>query len=288
MAVSRIAATLCSALLAACLVDVNYEGGVYRCTESDICPSGLTCDGEFCVAALPADDAMPGATDAMPNAPDAMPPDANCEECIPTLLVHWAFDEEDGTTALDLSGASRSGTISNAERIDSPRGLALQFDGTGGTVRRDSDPVFATSDVSLSAWVRVSMFPMGETPRSREVASYGDLYGLRVGATGIPRFFARTVGMWAGVLGVVPIDDGEWHHLVGQVVGTSIELFVDGISVATADLGGTLYYDDLPLRDLVVGRHGGAETMYMLGAIDEVRQFNYGLSAAEVAALFSD
>ncbi len=283
MSIVRIATALSSVLLAACLVDVNYEG-VYRCTESNVCPSGLTCDGEFCVSPL-AFDAMPGAVDAMP---DVISPDAACGDCVPGLLVHWPFDEDDGMTALDLSGAGRSGVVSGAMRINSSHGSGLQFDGTGGAVRRDSDPAFATSDVSLSAWVRVSVLPEGETPRNREVVSYGDLYGLRVGALGIPRVFARTVGMWGGVSGTLRIDDGEWHHLVGQVVGTTIELFVDGSSVAVGDLGGSLYYEDLPLRNLVVGRHGGAEMMYMLGAIDEVRQFSRGLSAAEVGELFSN
>ncbi len=231
----------------------------------------------------PIDAIVSDSTDAHPI-DAANSSDANCGNCIPGLLVHWRFDEANNTTAFDASGGGRDGVILGVDYVSSPHGLALEFDGSG-SARRDFEPDLATPNISVSAWVWVELSPVFET---REVVSFGDLYGLRVEDSGEVSFFARTMGTWETLTSPMRVDNEQWHHLLGQVVGTNIELFIDGTRVIASDLGGVLTYD-LPSRDFVVGHHSSGITISnMIGMIDEIRVFDRGLSDAEVMELFAN
>ena len=117
--------------------------------------------------------------------------------CVSGQLLHWAFDEDDGAIALDASSNDRNGATANVVRIDSPRGRALEFDRTGGSARRDGDLDLINQDVAISAWVRAPMLPVAEG--NREIASYGDIYGLRINEVSGIRFFVRQSLGWDGL-----------------------------------------------------------------------------------------
>lgn len=76
--------------------------------------------------------------------------------------------------------------------------------------------------------------------------------------------------------------DGQWHH--GAVVwnGQTAALYTDGAFASNLTVGASA--EDTLENIIVGGRTGGAEFPFT-GAIDDVRIYNYGLGASEVATL---
>ena len=78
------------------------------------------------------------------------------------------------------------------------------------------------------------------------------------------------------------VDDGQWHHLVGTSDGRRAALYVDGELEDSADAK-PIALNSVPLR---IGSNLEALGRGFSGWIDEVRLYGYGLSQAEVKALY--
>jgi hypothetical protein len=256
---------------AGCLVDIDYTGTGFRCGASGECPEGQRCEDGLCTG-TPAAGSDAGAT------PDGRPaPDGPAAPAGPVL--RWDFDEGSGQTALDASPTGVDGVIDGPVYVPSDRGTALSFDGDLDAVTAAAAPAVLAPATGLAAaaWIKPAA-------ASAEVVSLGDNWGVRVIETGV-RFFVYDGMTWNLVESTVPlVNDGLWHHVVGQHTGAALEIYVDGALAAELPYTVPINYGLGP--DLVVGRHGDGQLLFdYAGEIDEVQIFNRSLTPSEIAEL---
>ncbi|MGW2779953.1 exo-alpha-sialidase [Streptomyces populi] len=196
----------------------------------------------------------------------------------------------DPTTA-DLAPLTRrAAVLGGPGKTSGVLGGALEFDGTDDAVRlpyQDRLPL-GTKDFTVSLWFRYTatggeqpLLWMGGIGTSQpqvwlrgEPAS-GRITGLittRNGASPPATAFVRTTSSF---------NDGRWHHLALRRGGGQLTLFLDGTTVSTADVPGSVS------RNSPFGVHIGQRMdsrAYFTGAIDEVRVHDRALSDDELAA----
>lgn len=84
----------------------------------------------------------------------------------------------------------------------------------------------------------------------------------------------------------------EWIHVAGTYDGNTVKCYINGELAATNNDANAITYFGHPLsqdtNDLAIGNRPDAMGKPFKGIIDDVRVYNYGLSAAEVVYLATD
>lgn len=256
--------------LPACLIDVDYTGTMFRCDDAADCPGGLACNQGFCTGTNPV-DAAAGA--------DAPLADA-CVTCEPGMVLRWTFNEPGGATVVDVSGNGFDGALENAARVAGLDGGAIQLDDALDQVILAAAPALLkpTGALAIAVWIQVADLDDGE------VVGLGDSYAIRAVTGGAARIFVYNGVDWTGATSVSTINDGGWHHVVGQLTGTRLEIYVDGVLDDAVDHSMPIDYSLGP--DLVAGKHGNGEAGYdFVGLIDDIRIYDRALDQGEIDAL---
>ncbi|GGN87809.1 neuramidase [Streptomyces albiflavescens] len=195
----------------------------------------------------------------------------------------------DPTTADLAPGTKRAAVLGGAQETDGVFGGALAFDGVDDAVRlpyQDRLPL-GTKDFTASLWFRYTattgeqpllwMGGIGTTqpqvwvrgePASHRITG---LITTRNGASAPTSASVRTTSAY---------NDGQWHHLALRRGGRQLTLFVDGTTVSTADVPGSVS------RNSPFGVHIGQRMdsrAFFTGAIDDVRVYDRALSDDELA-----
>jgi len=217
------------------------------------------------------------------------------------LVGHWAFDEAlSDTVATDSSGRDNHGTIHGATRIANGRiGGALSFDGTDDYVVTPGDSLidFEGGPFTVTFWMKSSV--SGTTQyymlaNRRDVGDGKEHISIRhwsvhdinfdvVDYINPPSGDRRTTH-----LSVPDIDfvTGEWVH-VGAVRDTQegrVRLYADAVlKGSTEDITNYTY----PMtQGLVFGVDTDGWIRYFPGQLDDIRVYNYALSADDIAGLY--
>jgi len=232
------------------------------------------------------------------------------QDIVDGLVAYWPLDEGVGTEAADLSGNGSDGTLNGGpEWVEGKFGGALDFDGNDDYVDCGNPPIlnFGTNDFTISAWIKVSVNPGGDT---RIFSNGGD------GGGGI-RYVLYIRDDDDGDIKILVDDDGSgdygkndpdsdgglynsggWHHIVGmRRDGTDLRVYIDGVEdmhatnhgdatiPADYDLSGTSQ------RNAYIGTLADADDGdlgdFFLGLIDDVAVWNRGLTSEEVSYLWN-
>ena len=195
------------------------------------------------------------------------------------LVGAWSFDEPSGLQVLDQSGSGNDGTLTNVTRTSSGRfGGALSFDGVGSVVIVPStSSLRLAAGMTLEAWVR----PTAAVSGWRDVLFKGnDDYYLVAGSDrGVPAgggIFGK--GGAKSAYGDAPLTPRVWTHLATTYDGSLLRLYVDGRPAGRRREKGRIRSSNGPLQiggDSIFGR-------YFRGDIDEVRVYDYPLSASQI------
>ena len=205
------------------------------------------------------------------------------------LVGFWKLDEGSASTAADSSGNNLHGTIAgNPVWIDGPAGYALQFDGDGDYVDLGNDSSLnMTAQITVAAWIKVDTFDcewqavITKGDGSWRLQRYGTRGSIEFACTG-----AFVPGALVGSLfGTVSVNDGRWHHITGTYDGSRICLYVDGKLDISSEAAGSIEVNDY---NLFVGANAEKPDRNFKGSIDDVRIYNYALSAEEVQAISAD
>jgi hypothetical protein len=196
----------------------------------------------------------------------------------------WRFDSLGAPDTLyDVSGNENHGKISGATWVAGKQGKALSFDGT------DSVVVAHTSKLGLATWTVEAWVNLNGTQASTvltkasEHAAKDQNYNIQV--TDQRRLMtAFSDGTyWSQVCETeVPLVNGRWYYLSSVFDGTTLELFIDGVSVQACShsSAGPVQTD----QDVWIGSHQGHLDRFMVGVIDEIRISDKARTKAEIEA----
>ncbi|MEV0739712.1 sialidase family protein [Streptomyces sp. NPDC050549] len=196
----------------------------------------------------------------------------------------------DPTTADLAPHAGRAAVLGGARETDGVSGGALSFDGVDDAVRlpySDRLPL-GTKDFTVSLWFRYTATTgdqpflwMGGVGTSQpQVWLRGEPAGNHVRALITTREGATAVRT-TSVVTAGAYNDGQWHHAVVRRGGGQLTLSVDGTTVSTADVTGSVS------RNSPFGVHLGQRVdslQYFTGSLDEVHVWDRLLTDDELTA----
>ena len=267
------------------------------------CPDpGATPDAGPPDVADAAPDVKPDATvdiappDRPPSNIDTQPPDMTPPMPIELergLAGHWPFDEATGNTTPDRSMGNNPGILIMAPSLVAGRiGVgALDMPGMQDLVEV-RDPIdgrldFGAGDFTISVWVKTTQVPIGAPDILVKWPSNLNMTGPRAGwALTLPRGGLLFKGFSEGTaqIGVEgpAINDGSWHHVLGQRSGNDLMLWVDGEQVGSR---ATTLGNLSNTAPLWVAGFGTSTELNFNGQVDDVRLYNRVLNPAEIQAL---
>jgi len=197
------------------------------------------------------------------------------------LLHYWSLEEASGD-AIDAHGAAdlgenvsaigtAAGKVGNARDI----GSAAYFNNAG--VGSDS-----TKSYAVQAWINADTLNSFRTVICfRWDAAGGWWCGFDAGRI---TFYAGGGGSYPNVTDDVTLSTGTWYHCVWNFAADgSVELFVDGLSVATGTAGRSVTAS----TGIAVGRDSEDANNPFDGRIDELGLWERVLTSAEVTELYN-
>jgi hypothetical protein len=202
------------------------------------------------------------------------------------LQSWWKLDETSGSTAVDSGAHARSGTLNGttfaAGTTAAKLGTGLSLNGTNTYV---SVPNHSTLQLrkalSISGWIYLS--ELGATHDVDIVLRKGDAapaaYQLCIQDGKVTMHLNETDGTTAGTFGTTTLLTGKWYHVAATWDGTTSLVYLDGYADSSPrTVSGTLPLDTRSLY--MGGRIDGTDLV--TGKLDDVRLYNYALTAAEV------
>ncbi len=219
----------------------------------------------------------------------------------------WKFDECQGGTANDASGNGNTGTITiggtgtqtsvgtcNTASTAWGNGAtgkfnaSLNFDGTDDYVQAaHSSSLAITGNMTISVWVKPTNFTVYRGLVSKTGSTNTNLpapYDYYLNQTdGIPVFLRGDGTNFTSVNGTSAPTTGTWNHLVVVMSGTSVTHYLNGKTNGTGTLSIAIADQGQPLR---IGLRTDSVTK-MLGQLDDVRIYNYALSAAQIKNIYN-
>jgi hypothetical protein len=212
-----------------------------------------------------------------------------------SLMLHFALDEGSGTT---VSGGGSNGTVQGASWTSGRLGNALQFDGSDDYVDLGSPDVHSTGTgddgLTLAAWIKIDNVATIADRRILSKATgtanddhYWMLSTIESGGHSRLRFRLKTGSNPASGTTTLIADSGNlqsgaWHHVAATYDGATMQLYLDGVLV-----GSTAKTGPVAINSSVSAWIGGNPVggLFWSGAIDDVRIYTEGLSAADVVQL---
>lgn len=205
------------------------------------------------------------------------------------LVAHWPLDEATGTTTYD-SVANLAARLEGRATWTTGRFKgAVQLDGSTGYLAPPALDVMGTG-LTLAAWVNVTNYPGSTEQRiiskatgTDEATQYWSLSQVKQSGRNLLRFRLRTGSTTTTLIASTgELPTRKWFHAVATYDGSTMRLYLDGQEVGRLAKTGTVASNaSVPLN---IGRNPSG-SHYLRGALDDVRIYNRGLSAAEVASL---
>ncbi len=208
------------------------------------------------------------------------------------LAAFWVFNENGGDKVNDLSGNANTGTLTNMAFPSTTTsgwnpgrlGPAIAFDSVNDYIDYGSNISLdvAGSDHTIETWIKWTE----STGNVRTIVNHGAFTSKFILTTGAWSAGQDKVGYGWAESGVVTtwyynagsgLNDGQWHHVVATKLGSSVMIYVDGVSrsysTSTAWANGN--------NRIGVGYYANFN-----GTIDEVRIYNRALTQTEIQKLY--
>jgi hypothetical protein len=214
---------------------------------------------------------------------------------IPTagLICHWKLSDGSGT---DLSGSNNHGVFVEGvtPSSDGPMGNAAVFDGTTGRVELGGTQPLNLDYFSHSVWVKTTQTISGNIVGFANGWASGTSDHTLMLVDGGNLAFYVYAGAVNVLTGTKPINDGQWHHIVGTLGpvgapgGGGQKIYIDGV-LHLADVNvtnGAYPYYDRP-NVYLGGIVGAFATNFVKGSFADLLIYNRPLTAAEVAAIYA-
>ncbi len=224
----------------------------------------------------------------------------------------WKFDECQGTTANDSSGNGNSGTItpgagtytsagtcavSSASSMwyngaSGKRNYSLAFDGSDDYVNTNLtfNSTSITGGDSFAAWIKTST-AAGSIVGNSTSTSFSEYNcgGITVDTGGKAQIVAYNGSAYKRATSTTSVNNNAWHYVVGVHNPTNnfLYIYVDGRLEASTDMTTSISCTGTSLGAQIGKRHKDVTPDYFNGQIDDVRIYNYPLTATQVKNLYS-
>lgn len=214
-----------------------------------------------------------------------------------SLEAYWPFDEDSGTTANDVSGNSRDGTISGA--TPGATGIlgttAYTFDGTDDAVDTTWNGVGGSQNRTIACWIKTSSAADQIILVYGQESNTGAKWTFRLDEASTAGNYVPRVEISGGFIrGTTSVIDGSWHHVACVLEGTGttdITLYVDGSAETVDGSSAETVNSDTTADPVRIGRRpdawSGSGGRVFNGQLDEVRFYSRALSAQEITDLYN-
>ncbi len=207
----------------------------------------------------------------------------------PPALAHWMLDETSGTVARDSRGEHHGDVLGGAVWSLGQVIGAVDFDGHDDYINILNHSDFqVTRALTITAWVRPESFGSGSNVNVVLRKGEGNPNNWQFAVKdGKATLFLDTYDDY-GVMGNTTLPLNTWSHIAGTWDGSTVRIYLNG----QPDNGNgvshtaTLGTDTRPL--FIGGRSGAAGYDRFDGKIDDVRFYNYAVSAAELRVLYRE
>lgn len=207
------------------------------------------------------------------------------------LVAWWKLDETKGSKAEDATGHQFTGNVVGQPKWAPEQGRiggVLDFDGRATFIDCGNEPQFDFREgMTVAAWIKVREFNTIWQPIVTK--GYHAWRLQRQETTGMITFCFNTDSPLdssgtnqVNLVSKRKVDDGQWHHVAGVVDGRRSALYLDGELEDSADAK-PIAPTSSPV---MIGGNSGRPERKFSGWMSDVRLYGYGLSEAEVKALY--
>ena len=204
-------------------------------------------------------------------------------------VLHYSFDQIDGSTVLDSSPCGNDGAIHGAVRIpDGVSGGAMRFDGVDDYVRVPRAASLEPDQLTVAAWIRVREFPetFAMIVHKRNPSFHNnEAYDLQVWPGGGLRGVLAN-GVQTRLDSALPLVLGRWHHVAMVFAPPELRIYVDGRLAGASPHPYPLSLN--PASDLLIGATDHAYypmALFLNCDLDELQIFNAPLPPARIAEM---
>ncbi len=203
---------------------------------------------------------------------------------LPDSAGHWPLDEQNGTTAGDVSGQNHDGSLVNGITFDNDSGNgqigdALIFDGSNDRINLPDIDNDLQAGFSVVAWINPE-----NTNGYRAIAGTHTSQGFMTFVhNGKLAFALRTDSGTRKLKSHGTIVVNQWQHIAATYDGTVMTWYIDGVEVGSEPHTGQV-------SDRNNGYIGwsGWSSEYFDGGIDDVRLYDNSLTEQQVVSLFEE
>ncbi len=217
-------------------------------------------------------------------------------------VLEWNFNEQTGQSANDISGNNLAGTLGATSSVNSDdptwipvagapqnanglAGSSLSFDGSDYVFVADS-ATLEPAAMSISVWVKrtgglgTRQIWLGKGDGAADSSTQ---YWLEFNTSNQLIFYLSvgSVGKTLTATDKTITDMTTWHHIEATWDGATMKLYLDGKpSTVTTAASGTMTNTAVQFS---AGTFGTWGSNLLIGYLDDVKIYNYGRTAAQVA-----
>jgi len=207
-------------------------------------------------------------------------------------MAQWEFENN----VNDGIGGKHGTTRGNPTYAAGKSGQAINLDGDDYVdLGNPTELDFGIVDWSICAWVKTSMTGTDDSNKGVIYAKGADRadgirYALYVNES---RTVQGSITLVTDddvdkrqAISSVSVSDGQWHHIVGQRNGDTINTYIDGVLDGTADLPADYNLSGTSQHNAYIGVVTNNETAspekFLIGSVDDLRIYDYALSMSEI------
>jgi hypothetical protein len=203
------------------------------------------------------------------------------------LISHWRFDEGSGSVAYDSAGVN-DGIIYGATWTNGQIKNALSFDGLNDYVDMgDTIKNYLETSYTVSAWIKTNTLSA-----MTSIIAYRHSTGINPVLFALGQYytdvhFAVRDNSHNLAQPAYPdaLTTNTWYHVAGVREENTVSVYVNGFSaIPVLKTLGEISPDNLKIGAILFG--GNPHTNFFDGAIDDVRIYDWALSAEEVQQLY--
>ncbi len=203
------------------------------------------------------------------------------------LLLHYAFDGNEGEVIRDSSAMQNDGVVHGAKYTAYGRiGGAYQVGRQLGYLQAPSRDTwsFGVKPFSICLWLKLNTLPVGEQMLIAHDEGGGERNKWAFEfLSGNINFHINNQASASYRIASYPWTPqvGKWHHLAVTRNGSTYKIYVDGVRVATDQNALEVPNANAPLTI------GQGEGLYIDGTIDDVMIFDHALPEDDIRAIYA-